>query len=159
MIHFDEKFWLAIAFFSFAALIIKYALPLIRKALDDSSEKIAKEILDAKEMRQNAEKILENAEQLYKDAISFSEKLIKDTEDEVQKIAAESEKLLVDELERRRATALARIKIEEETAIRELKVKIVDSALKKLSSELDLNKEGQAKLIDKALNNFGKTVH
>jgi F-type H+-transporting ATPase subunit b len=159
MIHFDEKFWLAIAFFSFVALVVKYALPLIRKALDDSSKKIAEEILAAKEMKENAEKILEKAEQLYKDAISFSEKLIKDTEDEVQKLAAESEKLLADELAKRKAAALGRIKSEEEAAIRELKVKIVDSALKKLSNELDLNKEGHAKLIDKAVNNFGKTVH
>lgn len=159
MFHFDEKFWLAIAFFSFFTLVVKYFWPLIRKGLDDSSKKIAEEILAAKEMKENAEKLLSKAEQLYQDAISFSEKLIRDTEDEVKKLAAESEKLLSEELTKRKTAALDRIKFEEESAVRELKVKIVNSALGKLANDLNLSKEDHEKLVEKAVNNFGKTVH
>ena len=36
----NEKFWLAIAFLSFVALIIKYVGPIIAKALDNKSKKI-----------------------------------------------------------------------------------------------------------------------
>lgn len=159
MIHFDEKFWLAIAFFTFVALVVKYAWPLIRKSLDDGSKKVAAEILAAKELKENAQELLAKAEQLYKDAVAFSEKLIKDTEDEVQKLAEESQQLLADELNKRKTAALGRIKLEEESAIRELKVKIVNSALGKMSNELNLDKDGHDKLIEKAVNNFGKTVH
>lgn len=159
MIHFDEKFWLATAFFSFFALVVKYVWPLISKGLDSSSKKVAEEILAAKEMREDAEKLLIKAEQLYKDAVSFSEKLIKDTEDEVQKLAAESKKLLEEEVNKRKKIALDRIRFEEEFAVRELKAKIVDSALGKLANELNLNKEDHEKLVEKAVNNFGKTVH
>jgi len=159
MIHFDEKFWLAIAFFSFFALVIKYAWPLIRKALDNSSKKIAEEILTAKEMKEAAEKLFIEAQQLHEDAVSFSKKLIKDTEDEVQKLANESEKLLEEEVAKRKKIALDRIRFEEEFAIRELKSKIVNSALGKLANELNLNKEDHEKLVEKAVNNLGKTVH
>jgi F-type H+-transporting ATPase subunit b len=159
MFHFDEKFWLAIAFFSFVALVVKYVWPLIGKALDANSKKIAEEILAAKEIKENAEKLLLKAEQLHKDAVLFSQKLIKDTEDEVRKLAIESENLLKEELSKRKAAALGRIKSEEESAIRELKIKIINSALGKLSNELNLNKEGHEKLVEKSLNNLGKTVH
>ena len=84
---------------------------------------------------------------------------MKDTEDEVQKLADESHQLLEEEVSKRRAGALDRIKTEEDSAIRELKVKIVNLALGKLTKELNLNQEGHEKLIEKTLNNLGKTVH
>ncbi len=159
MFHFDEKFWLAIAFFTFGAFAAKYVWPLLRKGLDSSSKKIAEEILAAKEMKENAERLLVKAEKLYEEAALFAKKLVKDTEDEVQKLADESHQLLEEEVSKRRAGALDRIKTEEESAIRELKVKIVNLALGKLTKELNLNQEGHEKLIEKTLNNLGKTVH
>jgi F-type H+-transporting ATPase subunit b len=159
MLHFDEKFWLAIAFFTFLGLVIRFAWPIIRKSLDDNSKKIAQEILAAKEMKENAEKLLSKAEIIYKEAVLFSEKLVKDTQEEVKQLTAEAQKLLDDEVAKRKATALSRIKNEEESAIRELKTKIVNSALGKLANELSLDQSGHDKVIEKALNNFGKTVH
>ena len=61
---FNEKFWLAIAFLSFVALCIKYVLPKINKALDTKSKKIAEDILMAKKLREQAEKLLEEAKRL-----------------------------------------------------------------------------------------------
>jgi F-type H+-transporting ATPase subunit b len=159
MIHFDEKFWLAVSFFSFFGLAAKYLWPIIGGRLDNGSKKIAEEILLAKKMKEDGEKLLAKAEEIYKDAVSFSEKLIKDTEDEVRKLASESEKLLAEEVAKRKKIAIDRIKFEEEFAIRELKAKIVNSALGKLANDLSLNKEDHEKLVEKAVNNLGKTVH
>ncbi|MBU6141191.1 MAG: ATP synthase F0 subunit B [Proteobacteria bacterium] len=159
MIHFDEKFWLAIAFSFFAALVAKYVWPIISKHLDSSSKKIAEEILAAKQMKESAEKLLTAAEKLYQEANIFSQKLIKDTEDEVRKLAADSQAALEEEIAKRKAAAIERIKSEEGLAIRELKIKIVNSALRKMQNELNLNQENHEKLIEKNLNNFGKTVH
>ncbi len=159
MFHFDEKFWLAIAFFTFGIFAAKYLWPLLRKGLDNSSKKIAEEILAAKEMKRNAEKLLAQAEKLYQEAALFAAKLVKETEDEVRKLADESHQLLADEVSKRKAAALDRIKAEEESAIRELKIKIVNSAIGKLMAELNLNQEGHEKLIEKTLNNLGKTLH
>lgn len=156
--HFDEKFWLAVAFFTFVALMAKYVWPIIAKSLDAGSKKIAEEILAAQEMKKEAEKLLAKAEKIHKEASAFAKKLTKDTETEVKKLTLESKKLLEEELVKRRATALDRIKLEEESAIHDLKVKIVDSAMGKLTTELNLDKEGHKKLIEKSLNNIGKVT-
>ncbi len=154
-----EKFWLAVAFLSFVTLMIKYVWPLLAKALDSKSKSIAEEILAAKEMKDGAEKLLAKAEKLHHEAVLFAQKLVKDTENEVQKLIAESQQILDEELAKRKTAALDRIKFEEESAIRELKIKIVNSALGKLTKELDLGQEGHEKLIEKTLNNLDKTVH
>ena len=64
--HFDEKFWLAVAFFTFVALMAKYVWPIIAKSLDAGSKKIAEEILAAQEMKKEAEKLLAKAEKIPK---------------------------------------------------------------------------------------------
>jgi F-type H+-transporting ATPase subunit b len=133
---FNEKFWLALAFLTFTALIIKFVWPLIAKALDAKSKKIAEEILAAKELRQKAEKFLADAEKYHTDSVQFAEKLLKDAAAETKKFAEESKHLLEVELAKKTTAAMARIKLEEESAIRELKTKIVASTFKNLEENL-----------------------
>ncbi|MBM3579745.1 MAG: ATP synthase F0 subunit B [Alphaproteobacteria bacterium] len=159
MIHFNEHFWLAIAFFCFLGLSVKFVWPLLRKALDGSIRKIAEDILAAKEARQEAEAMLRKAEKICSEASAFADKILKDADAEIAKMVAEAQKDLEEEVVKRKASALSLIKIEEENAIRELKVKIINSSLGKLAKELKLTEQDRDKLADKALTNFGKTIH
>ena len=151
---FDEKFWLAIAFFSLLILIIRYALPKIAKSLDDKSKSIAEEILAAKEMKEKAQKLLNDAEKFYQESLSYSQKLAKDAEAEAQKLANESAQMLEAELKKKTAAALERVKMEEERVIREIKLRVVNEAMEALSQNLGLDEKSHEQVVEKALKNF-----
>jgi F0F1-type ATP synthase membrane subunit b/b' len=155
---FNEKFWLAIAFTSFVLLILKYVRPLIIKALDNKSKQIAEEILAAKEMKEKALRLLERAEKSYEDSINFSQKIIKDAEIEAQKFATESQKMIEQEISKKTAAALDRIKLEQDSAIREIKQKIISAALQIFSKnvEKETSRNQHDQLISRAIENFEK---
>jgi F-type H+-transporting ATPase subunit b len=151
---FDEKFWLAIAFLAFAILLVKYAWPHIAKALDDSSKKIAQDLLAAKELKERAEKLLANAEKFYNESLAYAEKLTSEAEKEAKKIAEDSAKSLEAEVNKKTAAAIARVKLEEERMMREVKIQIVNSAIDKISSGLDFKDDEQDKLVEKSIKNL-----
>ena len=157
----NEKFWLAVAFATFATLIIKFVWPKIAKALDSKSKEIAEEILAAKEMRQKAEKLLLKAEKYHAESAQFAEKLVKDAAIEAQKFTQESKDFLEAELAKKTSAAISRIKMEEEHAIRELKSKIVNSALQNIEQDLKngISENQQEKIASQAVENFSKILN
>lgn len=157
----NEKFWLAIAFLSFVTLIIKYVGPIITKALDNKSKQIAEEILAAKEMKEKAAKLLEKAEKYYQESTTYADQLIKDAEIEAQKFAVESKQLLETEVAKKTAAALDRVKLEEESAIREIKTRIVASAMQNLTANLDktVDKNKHDQLVSRSIQDLEKIIH
>ena len=83
---FDEKFWLALAFLAFLTLLIKFVFPKLTKILDGKSKKIAEDILEAKKLREGAQKLLEEAQAFHKHSIEHSQKIITDAIEEAKKI-------------------------------------------------------------------------
>ncbi len=157
---FDEKFWLAIAFFTFVILVVKYALPLILAQLDAKSKQIAEELLAAKEAKEKAKKLLESAEKHYEEAVSFSSKLLKDSASESQKFLSESQKALESEMAKKMDALNTRIKQEQEIAIREMKTVIIASAIKKIEQNLQNAQKTQLEsTVKKAADNINKMVH
>jgi F-type H+-transporting ATPase subunit b len=150
----NEKFWLAISFLAFVALLAKYVWPHIAKALDESSKKIAADLLAAKEMKERAEKLLANAEQFYKESLAYAEKLSRDAESEAKKIAESAKTNLETEVKKKTDAALNRVKLEEERMIREIKLQIVDSAINNISQNLDLKGGEQEILVEKSIKNL-----
>ncbi len=126
---FNEKFWLAIAFTAFLALLFKLARTSIGKALDDKSKAIAEEILAAKELKEKAVKLLASAEKFANESSTYAQKLIKDAENEAQKFLTEAQKSAEDEVTKKTAAAIERIKQEEAITIRDIKNEIVSLAL------------------------------
>lgn len=149
MFHFDEKFWLAIAFFVLLGVMIRYVWPFLAKALDEKSKKIAEEILAAKEMKQKAERLLIEAENFYRESTSLAQKLLKDAEIEAQKFAEESRQMLQKEVDKKTVAALERIRLEQESALREVKTKIIDSAIKEFSAKIGSDQTVHQKILDK----------
>jgi len=150
----NEKFWLAVSFFAFVVLIVKYVWPHIAKALDSNSKKIAEELIAAKELKERAEKLLINAEKFYNESVAFAQKLTQDAEAETKKLTEESRQALELEIKKRTETALSRVKLEEERMIREVKIQIINSTMEKLAGNLDLNQGEQEKLIEKSIKNL-----
>ena len=157
----NEKFWLAIAFTSFVMLIIKFVGPKITKSLDQKSKQIAEEILAAKDLRQKAQELLEAAEKYLIESEKFAKKLVQDAEEETQKFTENSKKNVQIEIEKKTQAALARMKLEEEIATREIKIHIVSSAIKILSEKIttNLDKKQHDHLIKQSTDDFSKLVH
>ena len=156
----NEKFWLAVAFTTFVILLAKFVWPKLAKALDAKSKQIAEEILAAKELKQKAEKLFAKAEKYQQESVIFAEKLIKDAAIEAQRFTQESKEFLEIELGKKTSAALSRIKMEEESAIRELKVQIVNSALENLAQDLskEIKEDQHEHLNSKAVESFSKTL-
>ncbi len=155
----NEKFWLAIAFTSFIMLILKYVWPKISKALDGKSKEVAEEILAAKDMRQRASNLLDEVEKLQKDTISYANNLLKNAEIEAQKFLDEAQKSAENEIAKKTAATIERIKSEEEKAIRELKTNIISATLQNLDEELadKMDQNQHNHLINQAIKNFETT--
>jgi F-type H+-transporting ATPase subunit b len=156
----NEKFWLAVAFTAFVLLIIKYVNPKISKALGDKSKSIAEEILAAKELKEKAIQLLAKAEKYQKESENYSQKLMKDAQDEAQKYAEESKQMVEIEIAKKTAAALNRIQIEETSAIREIKSKIIALAIANLSENIgkELTSANHEQLFAQAMQDLEKTV-
>ena len=150
----NEKFWLAIAFFSFVAIILKKFSPNIAKALDDKSKAIAQDILLAKEARNEAEKILASAKQIHENTIENAKKLISDADNEAKVLLHNASEILNNEIARMTALASQRIKNEEEATIRQIKTKILYSALLQFQDSSKISTEEHQKIIDNSVKNF-----
>ncbi len=156
----DEKFWLAIAFLSFVALLIKYVLPLISAKLGESSKQIAAELLAAKEMKEKAQQLLQACEKNYKESLELAQKTIKDSEIEAQRFLSDAKKNIEEEVNKKTESFLSRIKFEEEKAIREMKVQIINMALQNVQSNIqNVDKNRANNLVKKSLEDVNKIIH
>jgi F-type H+-transporting ATPase subunit b len=158
---FNEKFWLAISFATFVIFVIKFVKPLILKALDKKSEAIKNEILAAKEMKNKAEKLLAKAKKYAQESEEYATKLIQDAESQSTQFAIESQKALESEIAKKTSASIERIKIEEISAVRQIKTKIIESTLKNLSQNLatKIDEKTHQNLILESLKDFQKTIH
>jgi F-type H+-transporting ATPase subunit b len=156
----NEKFWLAVAFFSFVAFLIKYAGPAIIRTLDGKSKQIAHEILEAKEMKEKAVKLLMEAEKYYQESREYSEKLVRDAELESQKLTDSIKQTTESEVSKKMAATLDRIKTAESSAIREIKNYIVSTAVSDLNRNVlqEISDQNHAQLINRATDTFDKVT-
>ncbi len=157
---FDEKFWLAIAFLAFAILFIKYVLPHLLKNIDNKSREIAKELLDAKEAKEKALALLEASKKHLDDAMKASEKLISEAEIESRKLFEEAKAAAEAEIAKKMQAVQDRIKFEEERVVREMKVKIISSAISAVQADMQNTKKDRLdNLIKKSANDISKVIH
>lgn len=158
MIHFDEKFWLAIAFFAFLLLLAKYVFPTISKSLGNKSQDIAKELLEAKELKEKAAKLLEAADQYHKESQNFAKKLLEDAQKEADKFLQDAQASIAKDLEKKTAAAKVRIQYAEENALKQVQRSIIASAINEIQKEAEagLNKEQSDYIIKEAAKTFEK---
>ncbi|MDX2083466.1 MAG: hypothetical protein SFV53_05735 [Rickettsiales bacterium] len=131
---FNEKFWLAIAFLAFIAALFKFAKSSIIKSIDDKSKKIAEEILQAHDLKEKAEKLLQTAEKYAAESAVYSKKLMQDAEIEAQRFLDEAKKTANEEINKKTNAAFERIKQEQLQTIRNIKSEILTSALNEIEN-------------------------
>lgn len=158
---YSEKFWLALAFVTFIAILWKLAGKLIIKLIDDKSSQIASDIELAKQSREKAEKALEKAEKYLKESEEYSKQLIINAQKEAEDIVNQANSSTEDEIAKKMDAKHKRIHTEEQALIREVKREIIRSSIETIIANVneDLTDEENKKLINSSIKDLGGIIN
>lgn len=127
---FNAEFFVAISFIIFLGLILILRLPRrILNVLDERSLNIQKELEQARNLREEAQKILAKEKKKLEEADVEIVNLLKNAEEHAKIFKANAEKLLVEDIERKKKKSEVMIKQAESDAIKEVKLKATELSL------------------------------
>jgi F-type H+-transporting ATPase subunit b len=137
--------WVLVSFLCFIALLIYLKVPAtVGKSLDDRSAKIAKELNDAKTLRQEAEALLAEYKKKRSDAENEAADIIAAAKSEAQAYSTESARKLTEMLTRRQAQAEAKIAQAEAAAVKDVRAAATDIATAAAAHVLAKSSKGKA---------------
>jgi F-type H+-transporting ATPase subunit b len=117
-----DTFWVGVAFVIFLGLLAKFGVhKKITAALDSRGEMVARELAEARRLRQEAEKLLAEYEAKRKAAEAEAASIIAAANDEAKRLAAEAEAKLNEFVTRRTKSAedkIAQAEIQAEAEVR-----------------------------------------
>ena len=158
--YFDETAWVAIAFILFFVLVWKKGKKAVVSLLDERSALIAKELNEAKSLKEEALEELRLALQNQKNVSDEAENIIKDAKETAKKIQEEANLKSLEIIKRKEEQAKQKIlSLEAEAVknIREITSRVViDASRTYIQDKLD-NKE-KINLISKSSNEIKSSI-
>ena len=161
MLHTPE-FWVAVSFFGFVALLLKYRVPsLIGKALDQRADVIRKQLDEARRLRTEAQALLDEYRRKHGEAQQEADAIVAEARKEAESIAAETRKGLSESLERRTRLAEEKIARAEAQAVSDVRAAAVDAAIAASESLIGtrLTPQTGASLVDKGIAELGSKLN
>jgi len=126
----EPEFWVAVSFFLFLGIVAYFGLDKkIAAALDARAAMIAKELEEAKHLRQEAETVLADYRRKQGDAAKEVEAIIRLASKEAEELAAESRRSMTEHFERRMKLAEDKIARAEAEALREVREAAAEAAV------------------------------
>ncbi|HXY99216.1 MAG TPA: F0F1 ATP synthase subunit B [Stellaceae bacterium] len=157
----DPEFWVAVAFVIAVAGIARKAAAPVAGALDARSAKIAAELDEARQLREEAQRMLGEYQRKQRDALKEAEQIVALARSEAERAAAQAERDLAAALERRQAQALEKIALAESKAAAEVRNTAVEVAVaaarRMLAQQLDAPRK--SRLIDDAIAALPRLLH
>jgi F-type H+-transporting ATPase subunit b len=153
MIEIDEKFSLAIAFVVFIVFIYKFLGHKINLMLNEKSQQIAQDLLTAAKAKEEAEKLLQQAQKYHQQSLQYVEKLQLNTSSELKTIYQNAKIILEQELAKIKEVSQKRLQEEEQVAIRKVQETIISQAIE-IVANAKITDFQQQLLIEKALKNL-----
>ena len=127
---FEPEFWVAVSFFLFVGVVLYLGVHRkIASALDARAATIAKELEDARRLREEAEKVLADYRRKESEAANEAGSIIALAAKEAEIFAAETRKSVKEHFDRRMKLAEEKIARAEADAIREVRSVAVDAAI------------------------------
>ena len=156
------EFWVAVSFFGFVGLLLKYKVPsLIGKALDQRADDIRKELDAARRLRTEAQALLEEYRRKHGEAQQEADAIVAEARKEAETIASETRKGLVESLERRTKLAEEKIARAEAQAVADVRAAAVDAAIavseKLIGGRLSAQTGGT--LVDRSIAELGSKLN
>ena len=123
------EFWVLISFLAFFALLWKLGVPaMLTKTLDDRGEAIRKELDEARRLREDAQKLLNEYQQKQRQAEDEAKAIVAEAQREVEAMKVESARTLAEQIERRSKLAEEKIARAEAQAVAEVRSAAVELA-------------------------------
>ena len=127
---FEPEFWIAVSFFLFLGIAIYLgAHKKVASALDARAASIAKELDEAKRLREEAEQVLNDYRRKQGDAAKEVEAIVGLASKEAEILAAETRRSMKEHFERRMKLAEDKISRAEADALREVRAAAADAAI------------------------------
>ena len=127
---FEPEFWVAVSFFIFLGLVLYLGVhKKIAAALDARAATIAKELAEAKRLREEAEKVLADYKRKEGDATKEAQNIISLASKEAKALAEESRRSMKEHFERRMKLAEDKIARAQAEALREVRNAAADAAV------------------------------
>jgi F-type H+-transporting ATPase subunit b len=124
------EFWVAVSFFLFLALVLYFGVhKKIAEALDARAATIAKEIEEAKALRDEAGKVLADYRAKERDAAKEADDIVALAGKEAEAMAAETSRAMKEQFDRRVKQAEDKIARAETEAVREVRNAAADAAV------------------------------
>lgn len=143
----SAEFWVAVSFVVFVGILVYYGVPrMIVSGLDKRATGIAEQLSEAKRLREDAEKLLQEFEAKRIAAEQEAEEIVSGAKAEAKRIAKEAQQKMADFVTRRTAAAEAKIAQAEEDAAAEVKAAAIEAAVK--ASEVVLREQIKGKTAD-----------
>lgn len=150
----QPEFWVAISFFLFVAGLLYLGVhKKLASALDARSAMIAKELEDAKRLRQEAEKVLADYRRKQGDAVKETQGIISLASKEAEILAAETRRSMSEHFDRRMKLAEDKIARAEADALREVRAAAAEAAVAAAQIVIaqKLTPEGADKLVKQGI--------
>jgi F-type H+-transporting ATPase subunit b len=127
---FEPEFWVAVSFFLFVGLVLYLGVhKKIAAALDARAALIAKELDEARRLRDEAEKVLADYKRKQGEAVAETKNIVDLAVREAEALAAETRKSVKEHFDRRMKLAEDKIARAEQDAVREVRTVAVDAAV------------------------------
>lgn len=153
--------WVAVAFIIIAAIGLYYGLRPVLSGLDERAARIRREIEEAEQLREEAQKQLAESKRKQREAQREAEEILEHAKTEAKRIRENAEKDLEAQLERRERQTVDKIEQAEHQALREVRNRAVDVAVaateRLLRDNLTDNKSNE--LIDAAIKDVSQRMH
>lgn len=157
----DPTFWVAVAFFVFAGLMVWKARKPVLDGIDARAERIKAELDEAQRLREEAQKTLAEYKRKQRDAAKEAEDLLASAKHEAELLRKQAAGDLELTLARREKAALEKIAQAEVQAVQDVRAQAVDIAIaataKLLSENVDPSRD-QA-MVDQAIKDLGQKLH
>jgi F-type H+-transporting ATPase subunit b len=140
----EPEFWVAVAFVILMGVFVYVGVPrTVLKTLDHRSERIKAELDQARQLKEEAAKVLADYKARHASAEREAEAIIAAAKAEAERIAAEAKTKLEDFVARRTKTAEGKIALAEAQALADVRAAAADAAIAAASTILSQSVKGE----------------
>lgn len=156
---FDATFYTLVALIIFFIVVAYAGAPkLLTKALDDRSQRIAKDLEDAKKLREEAESLIAEYRRKAAQAQDEAQEIVNLAKAEAEAFAKEGRRKMAEMLERRTAAAEQKIAQAETQAIKDVRNAATELAVAAAAQLIAQQGDG-GKLVDESIKNLASKLN
>jgi F-type H+-transporting ATPase subunit b len=159
---YEAEFWVLISFLIFAGIVLYLKVPaLLGRALDARAARIAKELEEARKLREEAQALLAEYQGKQREAAKLAEDIVAQARRDAEAEAAEARRKLAEMVERRSKMAEQKIAQAEAQALKEVRAAAAELAIAaatRIIAERAKGPEG-ARLVDQSIAQIKSRLH